>query len=165
MTPIITHISQNQIKDVGDKAEMECTVSNPLDYYVLWTKFDLEKSNDSILFSFGSTLNIKDSRLSITKDSKMDLIRYTLQINDIQQVDSGFYHCQIIIGLHHIISAKVELKVRGPPMIHDNSTSSMVVMEGQQVTLECYASGNPSTRIFWKRENNGILSVNRSIYK
>jgi len=90
---------------------------------------------------------------------------YNFQIDDIQQGDSGFYHCQIMIGLHSIISAKVELKVRGPPMIYDNSTSSMVVMEGQPVTLECYANGNPSPRIFWKKENDGILRANRSIYK
>jgi len=81
MTPIITHISQNQIKDIGGTAEMECTVSNPLNYNVLWTKFDLEESNDTILFSHGSTLNIKDSRLSIIKDSHMGLIRYTLQVS------------------------------------------------------------------------------------
>lgn len=72
----------------------------------------------------------------------------------------------MVIGLHNIISAEVELKVRGPPMIHDNSTSSMVVMEGQQVILECYASGYPSPRIFWKRENHGTyLLSSRSIYK
>jgi len=41
------------------------------------------------------------------------------------------------------MSAKVELKVRRPLMIHDNSTSSMIVMEGKKVTLECYANGNP----------------------
>lgn len=70
-----------------------------------------------------------------------------------------------MIGLHNIISAEVELKVRGPPMIHDNSTASMVVMEGQQVTLECYARGYPSPRIYWKRENNGILLASRSIFK
>jgi len=81
MTPIRMHISQNQIKDLGSTAKMECTVSNPLDYNVLWTKFDLEKSSDTILFSFGNTLNINDSRFSIIKDSYMDLIRYTLQVS------------------------------------------------------------------------------------
>jgi len=77
----IMDISQNQIINIGGTAKMECTVSNPLDYNVLWTKFDLEESNDTMLFSFGSTLNIKDSRLSIIKDSNMDLIRYTLQVS------------------------------------------------------------------------------------
>jgi len=44
------HISQNQIKDIGGSAEMKYTVSNTLDYNVLWTKFDLEKPNDPIIF-------------------------------------------------------------------------------------------------------------------
>eukprot|EP00102_Acyrthosiphon_pisum_P003905 XP_001946918.2 PREDICTED: lachesin-like [Acyrthosiphon pisum] len=164
MKPIITHISQNQIKDIGGTAEMACTVSNPSNYYVLWTKLDLKKSIEPFLISFKNTLNVKDSRLSIRQDSMMNEIRYTLQINDIQEVDTGIYRCQIVIGLHDIISAEVELKVRGPPMIHDNSTSSMVVMEGQQVTLKCYARGYPSPRIYWKRENNGISLASPSIF-
>jgi len=90
---------------------------------------------------------------------------FNFQINDIQEVDTGIYRCQIVIGLHDIISAEVELKVRGPPMIHDNSTSSMVVMEGQQVTLECYTRGYPIPKIYWKREVNGISLASRSIFK
>ncbi|CAI6373929.1 unnamed protein product [Macrosiphum euphorbiae] len=165
MTPVITHISPNQIKDIGGATEMACTVSNASNYYVLWMKLDLNKSIEPLLISFKNTLNIKDSRLSIIQDSMMDEIRYTLQIYDIQEFDTGIYRCQIVIGLHNIISAEVELKVRGPPMIHENSTASMVVMEGQQVTLECYARGYPSPRIYWKRENNGILLASRSIFK
>lgn len=68
------------------------------------------------------------------------------------------------VGIQNI-SAEVELKLPGPPIIHDNSTSSMVVIEGQNMTLECYARGFPSPRIYWKRENNGILHARKSIYK
>jgi len=80
MTPIIMHITQNQIQDIGGTAEMACTVSNPLNYYVFWTKLDLTKSIEPSLYSFGNTLNIKDSRISIRQDSMMDKTRYTLQV-------------------------------------------------------------------------------------
>lgn len=66
-----------------------------------------------------------------------------------------------MIGLHDTLSAEVELKVRVPPMIYKNTTSSMVVIEGQQVTLECYASGFPVPRVYWKKENTGILRASR----
>lgn len=80
MTPVITHISPNQIKDIGGATEMACTVSNASNYYVLWMKLDLNKSIEPFLISFKNTLNIKDSRLSIIQDSMMDEIRYTLQV-------------------------------------------------------------------------------------
>jgi len=80
MTPIITYISKNQIKNIGGMAEMACTVSNPSNYYVLWTKLDLKKSIEPFLISFKNTLNIKNSRLSIRQDSMMDEIHYILQV-------------------------------------------------------------------------------------
>jgi len=79
----ITHISQNQIKDIGGTAELACTVSNPLNYYVLWMKLDSKKSKEPFLLSYGNILNINDSRLSITQDSIMDEMRYTLQVGTI----------------------------------------------------------------------------------
>lgn len=69
------------------------------------------------------------------------------------------------LGLNHKISAEVELEVRQPPIISDNSTRSLIVVEGQQVKLECYAGGFPLPRISWRRENNAILPTGGSIYR
>lgn len=87
------------------------------------------------------------------------------QIKDIQETDAGFYQCQVIITLSNKINAEVDLQVRRPPVISDNSTRSAIVSEGQQVTLECYASGYPPPRISWRRENNAILPTGGSIYR
>lgn len=56
---------------------------------------------------------------------------YTLQIKDIQETDAGFYMCQVLISSTNHISAEVELQVRRPPIISDNSTRSIVVSEGE----------------------------------
>lgn len=96
------------------------------------------------------------------------IIFYTFlyfQIKDIQETDAGFYQCQVIITLSNKINAEVDLQVRRPPVISDNSTRSAIVSEGQQVTLECYASGYPPPRISWRRENNAILPTGGSIYR
>lgn len=77
----ITHISQNQTQDIGGTAIMECTVSNPSDYYVLWMKLDLDISDEPYLYSYGNTLTIKDPRISIRKDSMKGKTRYTLQVS------------------------------------------------------------------------------------
>lgn len=56
---------------------------------------------------------------------------YTLQIKDIQETDAGYYQCQVLISANNRITAEVELQVRRPPVISDNSTRSLVVSEGQ----------------------------------
>lgn len=67
--------------------------------------------------------------------------------------------------MNNLLNAEVELQVRRPPIISDNSTQSLVVSEGQPVMLECYASGFPPARISWRRENNAILPTGGSIYR
>lgn len=69
------------------------------------------------------------------------------------------------LGLKKQVSAEVELMVRLPPVISDNSTRSLLLLEGQTAVLKCYADGYPRSIIFWKRENYKVLptgvSVNR----
>lgn len=54
-----------------------------------------------------------------------------MQIKDIQETDAGFYQCQVLISVSNKIAAEVELQVRRPPIISDNSTRSIVVSEGE----------------------------------
>ncbi|XP_043599237.1 tyrosine-protein kinase receptor ver-4-like, partial [Bombus pyrosoma] len=85
-------------------------------------------------------------------------------IKDIQETGAGFYQCKILISLNNYVSANVELQVRKPPIVSDNSTRTMVVTEGQPVQLDCYTGGFPAPRISWYRENNAILPTGGSIY-
>jgi neuronal growth regulator 1 len=104
-----------------------------------------------------------DSRFSLLFDSASST--YTLQIKDIQEADAGIYQCQVIIALTNKITADVELLVRRPPIIADNSTTDIVVCEGQPVQLECYANGFPMPSISWRREYNAILPTGGSIFR
>jgi len=162
-TPTISHITQKPIKDIGGTAELTCSVLYAMDFPVLWVKIDRAKVTEPVILSTGSTLIIKDSRFSLRQD--IDSTSYTLQIKDIQETDAGFYRCQVLLGLNNKISAEVELEVRRPPIISDNSTRSLVVNEGQGVKLECYAGGFPIPRVSWRRENNAILPTGGSIYR
>ena len=73
--------------------------------------------------------------------------------------------CQLLLSVNNKISADVELIVRRPPVISDNSTRAIIVSEGQPVRLECYANGHPSPHISWRRDNNAILPTGGSIFK
>ncbi|XP_073978485.1 septate junction protein lachesin isoform X2 [Rhodnius prolixus] len=162
-TPTISHITQEQIKDIGGVVELECSVQYAQDYPILWIKVSPGRQLDPLPVSTGSALIIRDSRFSVRYDPASST--YTLQIKDIQETDAGIYQCQVIISVNNKVSAEVELQVRRPPIISDNSTRSIVVSEGQTVLLECYAGGYPRPKISWRRENNAILPTGGSIFR
>ncbi|CAL8130911.1 unnamed protein product [Orchesella dallaii] len=162
-TPTISLISQEQIKNIGGTVELECSVQYAHDYPVLWIRLDKETGQHHLTISSGSTLIIRDSRFNLHHESGTSL--YTLQVKELQETDAGTYQCQILIGVNNRVTAEIDVRVRIPPVISDNSTRSLVVSEGDEVTLECYASGFPTPKISWRRENNDILPTGGSIYR
>ncbi|XP_077273464.1 septate junction protein lachesin isoform X2 [Temnothorax americanus] len=162
-TPTISYISQEQIKDIGETVELHCSVQYAQEYPVLWIKVNRENVHEQVALSTGTALIIRDSRFALRYDTASTT--YQLQVKDIQETDAGYYQCRIQISVNNLISAEVELQVRRPPIISDNSTQSLVVSEGQPVLLECYANGYPLPRISWRRENNAILPTGGSIYR
>ena len=58
-----------------------------------------------------------------------------------------FITFQVLISLTDKETAEVPLIVRRPPIISDNSTRSVVVVEGQTVELKCFASGYPPPEV------------------
>ncbi|XP_050358593.1 lachesin [Nymphalis io] len=162
-TPTISHITQEQIRDIGGQVDLDCSVHYAQDYPVLWLKYDRHKSTESLPLSTNSGLIIRDSRFSLRFDAAS--ATYTLSIKDIQETDAGWYLCQVIMSVSNKITAEVELQVRRPPIISDNSTRSIVTSQGESAQMECYAGGFPPPKISWRRENNAILPTGGSIYR
>ncbi|XP_031827641.1 septate junction protein lachesin [Nomia melanderi] len=161
-TPSISYISQEQIKDIGETVEFRCSVQYAQEFPVIWTKINKDIANEQMPLSHGSSLIIRDTRFALRYDEATST--FVLQVKDIQETDAGFYQCKVLISLNNYVTANVELQVRRPPIISDNSTRAFVVSEGQPVQLECYAGGFPTPRISWRRENNAILPTGGSIY-
>ncbi|XP_033325201.2 septate junction protein lachesin isoform X2 [Megalopta genalis] len=162
-TPTISYISQEQIKDIGETVEFRCSVQYAQDYPVIWTKINKDMANEQLPLSHSSSLIIRDTRFALRYDEATST--FILQVKDIQETDAGFYQCKVLISSNTFVTANVELQVRRPPVISDNSTRAVVVSEGQPVQLDCYAGGFPSPRISWRRENNAILPTGGSIYR
>lgn len=74
-TPIITHITQKPIKDIGDTVELTCSVLYAREFPVLWVKV---VSDDIVVISNGYAIVIKDSRFTTNQDIDHD--RYTLKV-------------------------------------------------------------------------------------
>ncbi|GBP56629.1 Lachesin [Eumeta japonica] len=132
-TPTISHITQEQIRDIGGQVDLDCSVHYAQDYPVLWVKKDRLRTTDSLPLSTGTTLIIRDSRFSLRFDPAS--ATYTLSLKDIQETDAGWYQCQVIMTVSNKITAEVELQVRRPPIISDNSTRSLVANEGESRSI------------------------------
>jgi len=161
--PTISFITQPEIvTDIGGTVEMKCSVQYARDFPVVWMKLDPVDRNNDLSITHGTSLILNDPRFNIDLDKRDST--YTLRIEEIQETDGAIYQCQVIISLTDKEIADVPLIVRRPPVISDNSTRSVVVEEGKSVQLECYASGYPQPKIYWRRQDNAVLPTNTSIW-
>jgi len=151
--PTISFITQPEIvTDIGGDIEMKCTIQYASDYPVIWMKLDSVDRNNDLTVTVGTTLILKDPRFNIDLDKETST--YTLRISDVQETDGSIYQCQVLVALTDKVYADVPLIVRRPPIISDNSTRSVIAQEGHKVILRCYASGNPTPEIYWRRQDN-----------
>lgn len=159
--PTISFISQPEIvTDIGGTVELKCSVQYAGDYPVIWMKLDDDdgSGNNDLTITSGTTLILVNERFNIDLDKVSST--YTLRIRDIQETDGAIYQCQVLISLTDKETAEVPLIVRRPPIISDNSTRSVVVVEGQTVELKCFASGYPPPEVYWRRQDNAPLPKN-----
>lgn len=157
-SPSITYISEDQVVDVGGTVELSCSVQYGTDYSVIWLKTGKNR-NDHIFLSTGTSLVVKESRFALLYDGAS--ATYIVLIKDVQETDAGIYQCEVVLSVNNKITAETRLSVRRPPVITDNSTSSIVTSEGQPVQMECYATGFPPPKIVWRRENNALLPTGK----
>lgn len=161
--PTISFITKERIASIGDTLDISCSVQYARNYPVIWAKIDRNNRENILFISDRSSLSIPDHRYSIRHDDASST--YTLQISKIQEIDAGIYQCQVATSDSSRVTANVDIYVRIPPFISDNSTRSMITSTGESIQLECYASGYPQPSISWRRENNGLLPTGGSVYK
>lgn len=77
-TPTISYISQEQIKDIGETVELQCSVQYAQEYPVLWIKVNKESVHEQVALSTGTALIIRDSRFALKYDTASTT--YILQV-------------------------------------------------------------------------------------
>ncbi|XP_050035352.1 lachesin isoform X2 [Dermacentor andersoni] len=162
-SPVISYISKEMVVGIGDTVDLQCSVQYAEAYPIIWIKINERDPSNNLFISSGSKAIVPDQRFSIRHDEGSNT--YTLQITKLQETDSGLYQCQIILGPTSKLSSNVYVHVRVPPIISDNSTRSVIASTGQNITLECYATGNPTPHISWRRENNDLLPTGGAVYR
>lgn len=95
-TPTISYISQEQIKDIGETVEMQCSVQYGQDYPVLWIKVNKESVHEQVALSTGTALIIRDSRFALKYDTASST--YILQVR---------LHWMFLIKIHSLFKSLI----------------------------------------------------------
>ncbi|KAF5287021.1 hypothetical protein FQA39_LY16135 [Lamprigera yunnana] len=142
---------QNATVAIGREAILTCRVNDLGHYKVGWMKAD-----DQTILSLHTRVVTHNPRITVTNDDNFRI--WQLHIRQLKETDGGCYMCQINTSLMKKQYGCVDVQV--PPDIDDAETSSDVtVSEGENVTLACKASGHPTPRILWRREDGDHLHL------
>ncbi|CAL4067291.1 unnamed protein product, partial [Meganyctiphanes norvegica] len=138
----------------GRDARLSCVVENLHDYKVAW-----------VHYGWRGRAVLTVHHQVITKNPRVSLLRergggvWTLVIANVTTTDQGGYMCQI----NTVPPAKIygHITVLVPPVI-STPPADVVAVEGEDVTLECEAQGDPEPTITWRREDGGEFSINHT---
>ncbi|XP_020818493.1 protein amalgam [Drosophila serrata] len=157
--PVISQISKDVVASVGDSVEFTCTVEDVGPFTVSWAKRASESDTNSVVLSMRNMLSLTDQRynVTVTDGPKSGSAIYTFRIQKIEVTDMGPYECQVIVSATEKVMKKLNLQIKTPPMISENTPKSTLVTEGQNLELTCHAIGFPKPTISWAREHNAVM--------
>ncbi|CAK1579354.1 unnamed protein product [Parnassius mnemosyne] len=151
MYPRFAEPIPNVTVTVGRDALLACVVDNLRSFKVAWVRMDTQT-----ILSIHHNIITQNPRISLSYN---DHRSWYLHIKNVQEVDRGWYMCQV--NTDPMRSRKGYLQVVVPPSIIDNMTSTdMVIREGNDVTLVCRASGYPEPYVMWRREDGQDFNYN-----
>lgn len=138
----------------GRDVILPCSVDNLKGYKVAWIFVETQT-----ILTIHHTIITKNPRFSLARN---DHKHWYLRISDVRPSDRGMYMCQV--NSDPMMSQVGYLDIQVPPdIIDEESSSEVVIKEGQDVTLECRARGSPKPVISWKREDGGKIDINNGI--
>ncbi|XP_071560672.1 lachesin isoform X8 [Temnothorax nylanderi] len=142
---------QNVTVSVGRDALLACVVDNLRHYKVAWVRVDTQT-----ILSIHQNVITQNSRITLSFN---DHRSWYLHIKEVQEVDRGWYMCQV--NTDPMKSRQGYVQVVVPPSIITKETSTdMVVREASNVTLMCKATGYPEPYVMWRREDGKNINYN-----
>ncbi|XP_033213898.1 lachesin-like [Belonocnema kinseyi] len=149
--PRFTESIQNVTVSVGRDALLSCVVDNLHNFKVAWVRVDTQT-----ILSIHHNVITQNPRISLSFN---DHRSWYLHIKKVQEVDRGWYMCQV--NTDPMRSRQGYLQVVVPPAIIAKETSTdMVVREASNVTLTCKATGYPEPYVMWRREDGENINYN-----
>ncbi len=149
----------------GGSVELVCNLKNAKEYPILWLRLESEKNKNTLPISSAGNLLVRDNRFGLELNA--DEGTYKLTIKDVVRSDEGRYQCQVVADTKNVITADVDLRIKVPPVMKNDTDPEVQAAVGEDAELTCSADGFPSPQITWTREDgtllpNGRVSVTNS---
>ncbi|KAF7379583.1 hypothetical protein HZH66_014954 [Vespula vulgaris] len=147
---------------IGKEAVLSCTIRKLGNYKVGWLRVE-----DQTILSMGQRTVTHSARFLVTMEKAKaknqtrsredEEATWSLHIRQLRKADRGCYMCQI--NAQPMLSQLGCVDVLVPPDILSSGTSEgeVSVLEGENATLSCKASGRPAPRVLWKREKSDFI--------
>lgn len=161
-SPAIISSTPDREENLGGSVELTCTFRNIGNLPVQWLKIDKDRAREPISLFVSDVAIIPDPRFSSRSDRQNGV--YTLLVRNITDTDAGYYKCSVVLSMETQLHREIQLQVKYPPVIYDNSTSTVVVPLNGSTKLECFVAGHPNPRVVWSRENNALLPTGELSY-
>ncbi|XP_063609996.1 limbic system-associated membrane protein-like [Penaeus indicus] len=153
-TPQFAAPIQNITVAAGRDARLSCVVENLGDNKVAWTY--VGKTGTAVL-TINSVVLTQNQRVSVLRERGG--LSWSLIIANVSKLDQGDYVCQINTVPQQKMYTHISVVV--PPII-PSPPNDVIANEGEGVTLECSANGDPEPTLTWRREDGASFSLNRS---
>ncbi|XP_058986522.1 lachesin [Musca domestica] len=136
----------------GREAILACSVRNLGKNKVGW----LRASDQTVLALQGRVVT-HNARISVMHE---DMHTWKLKISKLRESDRGCYMCQINTSPMKKQVGCIDVQVP-PDIINEESSSDLAVQEGEDATLVCKATGNPTPRVTWRREDGEMILLRK----
>ena len=111
---------------------------------VAWVRVDTQT-----ILTIHNSIITRNQRVSLSHREHKE---WKLHIANVQEVDRGWYMCQV--NTDPMRSRRAYLEVQVPPFIIDSrTTNDLIVREAERVNLSCEARGYPEPQLLWRRED------------
>lgn len=139
---------------------LSCRVENkPAENSVIWQKLIFYPNGtrgDPFRISSG-THPEDNTKYSIEKPTPLV---WRLRIKNIQVMDEGYYNCFVQVtdaAGNNVQEGRIVSVTASPRILDAHSSSDSVVREGENMDLNCNASGRPYPTLLWTKGGNAVL--------
>lgn len=146
--PTFSESIRNTSAVIGKDAVLNCYVESLGMYKVGWMR------SDQTVLSVGKMVT-QNTRYSVSHEESN---KWSLRLHNVRESDEGCYLCQI--NTQPLLKQSGCIQLNYPPDISDEESSTdTTIHEGRNATLHCSAKGNPTPRIFWRRDDGIAITV------